>query len=78
MEATDEALWKRVLSDYKCQLAGIEGMRLALGSKFNDPRETKGHNGQFGKFVSQKKESQLEIPKNMWTIPYLITTCLRS
>jgi hypothetical protein len=72
MEATDEALWKRVLSDYKCQLAGIEGMRLALGTKFKDPRETKGHNGEFGKFVSQKKESQLEIPKNMWTIPYLL------
>ncbi len=72
MEATDEALWKRVLSDYKCQLAGIEGMQLALGSKFKDPRETMGHNGQFGKFVSQKKESQLEIPKNMWTIPYLL------
>jgi hypothetical protein len=72
MEATDEALWKRVMSDYKCQLAGIEGMRLALGATFKDPRETKGHNGQFGKFVTQKKDSQLDIPKNMWTIPYLL------
>jgi hypothetical protein len=74
MEATDEALWKRVMSDYKCQLAGIEGMRLALGSTFKDPRETKGHtsNGQFGKFVTLKKDSQLDIPKNMWTIPYLL------
>jgi hypothetical protein len=72
MEANDEALWKRVLSDYKCQLAAIEGMRLALGPKFTDPRETKGHNGEFGKFVSQKKESQQDIPKNMWTIPYLL------
>ena len=53
-------------------MSGIEGMRLALGSKFKDPRDTKGHNGEFGKFVSQKKESQLEIPKNMWTIPYLL------
>jgi hypothetical protein len=57
MEATDEALWKRVVSDYKCQLAGIEGMRLALGVSFKDPRETKGYNGEFGKFVSQKKET---------------------
>jgi hypothetical protein len=63
MEATDEALCKRVLSDYKCELAGIEGMRLALGLKFKDPRETKGHNGEFGKFVSQKKESQLETQR---------------
>ncbi len=35
-------------------------------------RETKGFNGEFGKFVSQKKESQLEIPKTMWIIPYLL------
>jgi hypothetical protein len=47
-------------------------MRLALGSKFKDPRETKGHNGEFGKFVSEKKESQQHIPKNIWTIPYLL------
>jgi hypothetical protein len=72
MEATDEALWKRVMSDYKCQLAGIEGMRLALGASFKDPRETKGYNGEFGKFVTQKNESQIDIPKNMWTIPFLL------
>jgi hypothetical protein len=65
IEATEEALWKRVLSDYKCQLSAIEGMRLALGSKFVDPRETKGHNGECGKYVSQKKESQQHIPKNI-------------
>jgi hypothetical protein len=70
MEANDEVLWKSVFSDYKCQLAAIEGgMRLALGKNFKDPRETKGFNGEF---VSQKKDSQLEIPKNMWTIPYLL------
>ena len=72
MEASEKALWKRVLSDYKCQLAAIEGIRLALGPKFEDPRGTKGHNGEFGKFVSQKKESQQHIPKNIWTIPYLL------
>ncbi len=27
MEANDEGLWKRVISDYKCQLSAIEGMR---------------------------------------------------
>ncbi len=31
-----------------------------------------GYTGEFGKFVTKKKESQLEIPKNMWTIPYLL------
>jgi hypothetical protein len=72
MEATDEALRKQVLSDYKCQLAGIEGRWLALGANFKDPRETKGHNDEFEKFVSLKKDSQLEIPKNIWTIPYLL------
>ena len=72
MEANDEGLWKRVISDYKCQLAAIEGMRLALGTKFTDPRDYKGIAGTDGKFISEKKESQRDIPKNMWTIPYLL------
>ena len=72
MEPNREALWKRILSDYKCQLAAIEGMRLALGENFTDPRDYKGHSGAGGKFVSRKKESQQDIPKNMWTIPYLL------
>jgi hypothetical protein len=72
MEANREALWKRILSDYKCQLAAIEGMRLALGDKFIDPRDYKGVIGEGGKFVSTKKESQQDIPKNMWTIPFLL------
>ncbi len=59
------------LSDYKCQLSAIEGMRLALGDTFVDPREHKGKTGEFGK-VSQKSASQTEVPKNMWTIPYLL------
>ncbi len=32
LEPNDESLWKRILFDYKCQLSGIEGMRLAFGS----------------------------------------------
>ncbi len=40
MEATPEALWKRVIfSDYKCQLSAIKDMRLALGNAFKNPRE---------------------------------------
>ncbi len=72
LEASDEALWKRVLSDYKCQLAAIEGMQLTMGTNFVDPRETRGVQGGGGKVVSLKKTSQLNVPKNMWTIPYLL------
>jgi hypothetical protein len=72
LEPNDESLWKRILSDYKCQLSAIEGMRLPLGDTFVDPREHEGENGEFGKYVSQKSASQSEVPKNMWTIPYLL------
>ncbi len=72
LESTNEALWQRVMSDYKCQLSALEGMRLALGPSFKDPREHKGHQGDEGKFVSLRKESQADVPKNMWTIPYLL------
>jgi hypothetical protein len=47
-------------------------MRLALGPTFKDPRDHKGDQGDGGKFVSLKKESQAEVPKNMWTIPFLL------
>ena len=53
-------------------MSAIEGMRLALGPKFVDPREYKGVAGIKGKFVSEKKDSQLGVPKNMWTIPFLL------
>jgi hypothetical protein len=72
LEANNEALWKRVLSDYKCQLAAIEGMQLTMGTDFVDPRETRGVQGGGGKFVPLKKTSQLNVPKNTWTIPYLL------
>ena len=72
MEPSNEALWQRVMSDYKCQLSAIEGMRLALGASFNDPREHKGNQGDGGKFVSLKKDTQADVPKNMWTIPFLL------
>ena len=63
MAATREAMWQRILSDYKCQLSAVEGMRLALGASFIDPREHKGNQGGGGKFVSVKKDSQVGIPK---------------
>jgi hypothetical protein len=47
-------------------------MRLALGTSFKDPRDHKGDQGEGGKFVSLKKESQADVPKNMWTIPFLL------
>jgi hypothetical protein len=72
IEGNVESLWKRIISDYKCQLAAIEGMQFTMGSDFKDPRETRGVQGSGGKFVSLKKDSQLNVPKNMWTIPYLL------
>jgi hypothetical protein len=72
MEPSNEALWQRVMSDYKCQLSAIEGMRLALGASFNDPREHKGNQGDGGKFVSLKKDTQADVPKNMRTISFLL------
>ncbi len=55
LEATTEALlWKRIMSDYKCQLSH------------------KGSNGDIGKFISMKKESQQDMLKNFYTIPYLL------
>jgi hypothetical protein len=72
LEPSNEALWKRIISDYKCQLSAIEGMKLAMGPKFEDPREYKGVVGDQRKFVSVKKESQLDVPKNKWTIPFLL------
>ena len=72
LEGNVESLWKRIISDYKCQLAAIEGMQFTMGNEFKDPRETRGVQGGGGKFVSLKKDSQLNIPKNMWTIPYLL------
>jgi hypothetical protein len=72
MEANQEALWQRVISDYKCQLSAIEGMKHSLGKEFKDPRDYRGSQGDGGKFVSLKKDSQKDVPKNIWTIPYLL------
>ena len=68
------ALWLRVVEDYRCQVSAIEGMKIAMGKNFVDPRETRGVQGtnSGGKFVSLKRSSQAGIPKNVWTIPYLL------
>jgi hypothetical protein len=71
---TKAALWARVLSDYACLEAARDGMEKALGDKYVDPREHKGVQGKTsgGKFVSLKKASQIDVPKNMWTLGYLV------
>ena len=71
---TKAALWARVLSDYACTEAAREGMAKALGPGYVDPREHKGVQGKAsgGKFVSLKKSSQLGVPKNVWTLGYLL------
>jgi hypothetical protein len=55
LEGNNEALWKRVLSDYKCQLAAIEGMQLTMGTNFVDPRETWGVQGGVESLYHLKK-----------------------
>jgi hypothetical protein len=49
-------------------------MEKALGDKYVDPREHKGVQGKAsgGKFVSLKKASQMDVPKNMWSLGYLV------
>jgi len=73
-EITDDkySLWRRVLSDYKCQLSGIEGMKCVMEDAFVDPRKHIGTPGVAGDFVSNKRASQIGVPKNPWTIPYLL------
>jgi hypothetical protein len=49
-------------------------MAKALGDKYVNPREYKGVQGKRsgGQFVSLKKASQMEVPKNVWTLGYLV------
>lgn len=68
-----DALWARVMSDYKCQLSAIEGMKEVMGGAFAGPREHKGTaDKRTGKFISTKKLSQLKVPKGPYTLPYLL------
>jgi hypothetical protein len=72
---TKGALWARVLSDYACTEAARNGMQKALGEKYVDPGEHKGVHGKEsgGRFISLKKDdSQIGIPKNIWTLGYLV------
>ncbi len=70
----DDAIWRRVLSDYRCQLAFLEGMKEVLADKYKDPRDVKGIQGtnSGGKFVSLKKDSQSHVPKNVHSLGYLL------
>ena len=69
-----QELWARVLSDYKCQLSCLEGMKEVLGDKFVDPRDYKGTRGKDtgGRYVSTKSKRQTGVPLNVYTIPYLM------
>ena len=62
-----------MISDYKCQISAIEGMREVMGDAFEDPREYKGiTDTNTGKFISTKRLSQSQVPKGPYTIPYLL------
>ncbi len=49
-------------------------MQKALGDKYVDPREHKGVHGKEsgGRFISLKRDGQIGIPKNIWTLGYLV------
>ena len=72
----DDALWKRMLSDYRCQTAYLEGMKEVLGAAYVDPREHVHYpdKNAGGKFVSQKKPTQQKVPKNVHSLGYLVYT----
>ncbi len=64
LEATPEALWKRIISDYNCQLSAIEGMKLSLGPKFTD-QEHKGTPGEKDKFVTNERQPTRHSQKHV-------------
>ena len=68
------AKWARIMTDYNCQLAYLQGLQHALGAAYKDPRDYTGIRAtdSGGKYVSLKKSSQQGVPKNMYTIPYLM------
>jgi hypothetical protein len=74
LENTHASIWNRIISDYKQQVGVIEGMKLVMGNSFKDSR---GHTGvphpMHGRlFVSPSKSSDVQIPQNEFTIPYLL------
>jgi hypothetical protein len=74
IEDSDVRIWKRVISDYRHVLVVIEGMKLVQGTAFKDPRDHVGISDPLkgGLFVSASGSSQARIPRNEWTIPYLL------
>ncbi len=63
-----------MLSDYRCQLAFLEGMKEVLAEGFTDPREYRGVRGKNsgGQYVSMKKDSQAHVPKNVYSLGYVL------
>jgi hypothetical protein len=66
-------LQRLVMADYQAQLAAVEYGKELMGAA-HDPRTYIGKKKKAcgGKFVSLKKASQEGIPKNVYTVPYLI------
>jgi hypothetical protein len=62
-----------VIADYQAQLAAVEYGKELMGED-HDPRSYVGikTKASRGKFTSMKKASQGGIPKNVYTIPFLI------
>jgi hypothetical protein len=62
-------LWGRVLSDYRCQQACLEGMKEVLGEKFVDPRDYHGIRGKDtgGRFITTKLNN-FKVYRKMCTL----------
>jgi hypothetical protein len=63
LEANNEALRKRIISDYKRQFSAIEGMTLAMGDKFVDPRDYKAIMGLKENSCRSKKRDNATYPR---------------
>ena len=57
------ALWRRVLSDYRCQLAFLEGMKEVLADGYTDPR-------QYQQFYKQNVACRFYLPDTVIVIAY--------
>ncbi len=62
-----------VMADYQSQLAAVEYGKEIMGED-HDPRTYVGKKSKSsqGRFTSMKKASQSGIPKNVYTVQYLI------
>ncbi len=72
-----DGIFYGTINAYRRETTGelyLEGLQRALGDAYKDPRDYTGvrSSNSGGKYVFLKKNSQQGIPKNIYTIPYLM------